>query len=336
MAGTSTTSLGTGPKITVVTTMKDEGPYILDWIAHYKTLGVTDFVVFTNDCSDSTDHILRCLNRAGVVEHRFNRVMRRGPHKSALMWAQYEQTVLESDWIMVIDVDEYLQINSGDGTLPGLIDQYPEADAISFVWRVFGNAGVKEIEATPVPQNFTLTQHERGDINENRFFKTMHRNTSKFERLGVHRPFLAEDAKDVRWILPNGQRLTEEQIATALFVYEDYGYEGAQLNHYALRSQDALLNKKARGRANHHTQGIAPGYWKKFDKNDVQDATLAENFGAAMNVKARLLRDATLRKYHEEALVWHRDQAARLRKKQEVKAFLQTIEGVEDEGQQAA
>ena len=121
------------PKITVVTTMKDEGPYILDWIAHYRSLGVTDFVVFTNDCSDPTDHILRCLNRLGCVHHRFNRVMRRGPHKSALMWAQYEPAVREADWVMVIDVDECLQIDAGDGTLPGLINMYPEVDAISFV-----------------------------------------------------------------------------------------------------------------------------------------------------------------------------------------------------------
>ncbi len=313
------------PKITVVTTMKDEGPYILDWISHYLSLGVTDFVVFTNDCSDPTDHILRILNQMGVIEHRFNRVMRRGPHKSALMWAGYEPTVRDSDWLMVIDVDEFLQINTGDGTLPGLIKDFPEADAISFVWRVFGNAGVKHIDSTPVPMGFTLTQERQGTAKENRFFKTMHRNTSKFERLGVHRPFLSETAKDVRWILPDGSRLTEKQIETALFVYEHYGYAGAQLNHYALRSMDALLNKKARGRANHHTGSIEPSYWRKFNKNHVQDATLAQNFDKALDIKARLLRNNTLREYHDKALEWHQKQAADIRKKPDFEAFMKVI-----------
>ena len=53
------------------------------------------------------------------------------------MWAQYEPAVREADWVIVIDVDEYLQIDVGDGTLPGLINMYPEVDAVSFVWRVF-------------------------------------------------------------------------------------------------------------------------------------------------------------------------------------------------------
>ncbi|OED48424.1 hypothetical protein AB838_10890 [Rhodobacteraceae bacterium (ex Bugula neritina AB1)] len=107
------------PNVVVVTSMKDEGPYILDWISHYKSIGVSDFVVFTNDCSDPTDHILRCLHRMGVIEHRFSRVMRRGPQKSALMWAESEPKVAAADWVMVVDVDEYLLVNSGDGLLTG-------------------------------------------------------------------------------------------------------------------------------------------------------------------------------------------------------------------------
>jgi hypothetical protein len=93
------------PKVTVVTTMKDEGPYILDWVAHYRALGATDIVVFTNDCNDPTDMILRNLNRLGYVHHGFNRVMRRGPHKSALMWALHEPVVNDAEWILVADVD---------------------------------------------------------------------------------------------------------------------------------------------------------------------------------------------------------------------------------------
>ncbi|MDC0739239.1 glycosyltransferase family 2 protein [Cognatishimia sp. SS12] len=240
------------PKITVVTSMKDEGPYILDWVSHYLALGVSDFVIFTNDCSDQTDHILRCLNRMGIVHHRFNRVMRRGPQKSALMWAEYEPAVRNANWLMVIDVDEYLQINTGDKTLPGLIRRHPEADAISFVWRIYGNADVAHLDQAPVPLGFTLTEHENSTAEDNRFFKTLFRNSSKFVRMGVHRPFLSETARDLHWVLPDGQRLTEEQIQSALFVSESYGYGAAQLNHYALRSMDSMLNKRLRGRANHH------------------------------------------------------------------------------------
>ena len=43
---------------TVVSTMKNEGPYIIDWVAHYKTLGFDHILVCTNDCTDPTVEIL--------------------------------------------------------------------------------------------------------------------------------------------------------------------------------------------------------------------------------------------------------------------------------------
>lgn len=318
------------PKVVVVTTMKDEGAYILDWISHYKSIGVTDFVIFTNDCSDPTDHILRCLNRMGVVQHRFNRVMRRGPHKSALMWAEYEPAVAAADWVLVVDVDEYLQINSGDGTLPGLLAERADADAVSFVWRIFGNAGVSQVDHLPVPQAFTRAEPEAGAPGEHRFFKTVHRNNGKFHRMGVHRPFLAVPPQEVNWQLADGTRLPEEELEGALHVRGGYGYEGAQLNHYALRSRDGFLNKKARGRANHFTSSIEPGYWHRFDRNEEEDRRLADRFEAALAVKEKLLRDAALREQHEAALIWHRRKGRKARISQEGQEFLELLKVSED------
>lgn len=316
------------PSVAVVTTMKDEGAYILDWISHYKALGVDDFVIFTNDCSDPTDHILRCLHRMGVVEHRFSRVMRRGPHKSALMWAEYEPKVANADWVLVIDVDEFLQINSGGGSLPGLLAEREAAgaDAVSFVWRVFGNAGVETADHAPVPQAFVRAEAEAGSGDEHRFFKTAFKNNGKFDRMGVHRPFLAAAPEDVNWQLADGTRLTREEAAGALFVRGGFGYDAAQLNHYALRSRDGFLNKKARGRANHFTASIEPGYWHKFNKNEVEDRRLADAFPAALAIKEELLKDARLREYHEAALVWHRRRGRKARISEEGQAFLQLLQ----------
>lgn len=314
------------PKVVVVTTMKDEGAYILDWISHYKSIGVSDFVIFTNDCSDPTDHILRCLHRMGVVEHRFSRVMRRGPHKSALMWAEYEPKVAEADWVLVVDVDEFLQINSGDGTLPGLLAARPDADAVSFVWRIFGNAGVQVVDHPPVPQAFVRAEPAEGRPDEHRFFKTAFRNNGKFDRMGVHRPFLAVPPAEVNWQLADGTVLPEQELEGALHVRGGYGYSAAQLNHYALRSRDGFLNKKARGRANHFTSSIEPGYWLKFDKNEEEDRRLADSFSAALRIKEELLQDARLREYHELALVWHRRKGRKARISTEGQAFLKNLE----------
>jgi hypothetical protein len=312
-------------KITVVTTMKDEGAYILDWISYYKALGVDDFVVFTNDCTDPTDHILRTLQAKGIIEHRFNKVMRRGAHKSALMWARYEPKVREADWLMVIDCDEYLQINVGDGTLPSLLEANKDADAISLVWRIYGNAGVKRIEDRPIPQIFTRAQPMEGGEGERRFFKTIFRNNGKFDRMGVHRPFLAVPPSEVHWVVPDGNRMMDEEIDGSIGVQDNYGYESAQLNHYALRSIDGFLNKRNRGRANHFGGAFEPSYWRRFDKNQVEETAMVDRFEIAREFRDELMADPDLQRFHEEAVEWHTRRARKARRTDEGKAFLQDV-----------
>ncbi len=53
-------------QVTAVSMMKDEGPFLLEWIAHHHlAVGFTDILVYTNDCSDGTDDMLMRLEELG-------------------------------------------------------------------------------------------------------------------------------------------------------------------------------------------------------------------------------------------------------------------------------
>jgi len=54
-------------RITAVSMMKDEAPYLLEWFAHHMAVGFTDILVYTNDCSDGTDAMLMRLEELGRV-----------------------------------------------------------------------------------------------------------------------------------------------------------------------------------------------------------------------------------------------------------------------------
>ena len=41
----------------IVTAMKNEGPFILEWAAYHLSIGFDRFLVYTNDCDDGTDAI---------------------------------------------------------------------------------------------------------------------------------------------------------------------------------------------------------------------------------------------------------------------------------------
>ena len=56
-------------RITAVTCVKNEGPFLLEWIAFNRLIGVTDFLFYSNDCSDGTDRLLDAqrLNDCGIA-----------------------------------------------------------------------------------------------------------------------------------------------------------------------------------------------------------------------------------------------------------------------------
>ena len=310
----------------IVSCMKNEGPYILDWIAYHKMIGVTDFLIYANDCDDRTFQILLELHRMRIIEFRFNHVLpRRGVQKSALWWAASEPIVAEADWLMMLDVDEYINIHIGNRMLKDLYEKHAAADAISLVWRRFGHAGVVEISDTPVPLEFS--QAETSQVTAHRFFKTVFRNNGKFERMGVHRPYLEWDPKDINWVLPNGEFVPEDEMPGILHVRENYGYETAQINHYALRSMDAFLGKKVRGRANHMSGKMGLGYWMKFDHNEERDESLHPLMKKAVVIKSTYLRESyILSDLVKESREIHRNLAKKIRSRDWGQDFVKQIQ----------
>ncbi|MEM8752397.1 MAG: glycosyltransferase family 2 protein, partial [Pseudomonadota bacterium] len=66
-----------GARRLIITSMKNEGPHIVEWVAYHRVIGFTDFLVYTNDCEDGTDAMLDRLQAMGVLAHERNRVLRR-------------------------------------------------------------------------------------------------------------------------------------------------------------------------------------------------------------------------------------------------------------------
>ena len=49
-------------KICSVLTVRNEGAFLLEWLAHHRAAGITDFVVLSNDCADGTDTMLDVID----------------------------------------------------------------------------------------------------------------------------------------------------------------------------------------------------------------------------------------------------------------------------------
>jgi hypothetical protein len=106
-----TTPPAAGRRVLAVTCMKNDGPFILEWIAYHRALGIADFLIYTNDCDDGTDEILQALQAHGIITHRSNNNWKgQSPQKAALNRAVSEEKYLDADWIVHFDIDEFINI----------------------------------------------------------------------------------------------------------------------------------------------------------------------------------------------------------------------------------
>ena len=131
--------------VMAVSMMKDEAPFLLEWIAHHLAVGFTDILVYTNDCSDGTDTMLMRLEELGLAHHRRNLIPDGvKPQPSALNHAQNEPLVGACDWVLVLDADEFLSVNHPSGQLEGMLDDAVArgGNGVVITWRIFGSGGV--------------------------------------------------------------------------------------------------------------------------------------------------------------------------------------------------
>ena len=320
-------------RVVVVTSMKNEGCFILEWIAYHLSIGVTHFLVYTNDCDDPTNEILDRLQALGHVtrlDNPFDRAAGQKPQRGALNDAATRAEVILADWVGVIDVDEFVNIHVGDGTFGALLSAAHDPNVISMTWRFFGNAGMHGFEDRWQTEQFTrcaplyLPKPRLGWG-----FKSFFRPDGPFAKLGVHRPLDLDPARagEVRWVNGSG-RVMPERVAGKgeWFSRKDsVGYDMVTLNHYVLRAAESYLVKRQRGRINHVDQDQGLHYWASRNYASEEDVSITRHLPRARAVFERLLADEVLAGLHQDAVAWHRARIAALMEVEDYRTLYQAI-----------
>lgn len=299
--------MGAAVRVTAVLCVRNEGAFLLEWLAHHRSCGITDVLVFSNDCEDGTDLMLDRLQELGWLTHQRNP----GPHPEGPQWAALKQAdrhplVTGADWVLPLDIDEFVNIHVGDRTIPALLAALPDATAITLTWRLFGNAGVVEYRDAPVTETFTRAAPRvlhwpwRAHL-----FKTLVRSDGSYGKLGVHRPRapVAERMAGQRWFDGSGRALPVAFHRGRIF--SDIGRDShalVQLNHYPLGAVESFLLKRDRGRAVHADGQLDAGYWveRNFDAEEDRTIVTLESRG----LREQLHADPILGRLHRAAVDW--------------------------------
>lgn len=311
---------------TVVTTMKNEGAFLLEWVAHHKALGFDAIVICTNDCADPTRTMALRLQEMGLVRHHATRSWAATSiQRSALKQVRRYPEVTGAEWLYVCDADEFLTVRIGDGGVRALVAAAsPGVEVIPVPWRIFGPGGQRDYQEGRVTQQFACARAmPPPGLLAPVYPKSVFRGLDQLHRIGVHQPVARPDlGRDLVREMPGGVPMTAQRHP--MFVQADYRF--AQVNHYCLRSRDSFLVKRDRGRVNHVGQSMDIDYWDRFDVAEVPCDAIRRYDAATERWLDDLLQDAVLWGLHQAAVIWHRARIAALHARADVAPIIAATE----------
>lgn len=299
------------------TAQKDEGPFILEWIAYHRLIGFTDIVVFSNDCSDGSDILLDRLADEGLIQHF---VTQPSPDESAQGHAgkcmEQMDVYKSADWVSWLDMDEFLNIQTGDNTVVALVEALGDASGIIMNWRLFGDSGIPAWSDGLVSEQFTKCAR-RNNANNNPV-KSFYKPNEVIESAYIHRPIFVPDVAETGnyYLNTEGDRISAEFLTTfrphgpplQVLQPDNRRYRLAQVNHYAVRTFDVFSLKKFRGSgmkpigASAEVRGKRHGdqFWKKRNRNEVADTSIHRHLPALKELRGTWLENEKIRAAHQD------------------------------------
>ena len=248
--------------VTLTAIAKNEGDYILEWIAYHFAIGVTKIVVYDNESTDDTWSILKQLSS---MRDDFEALAwpSKGLHESPQVEAySHSLQAVCTDWIMFLDIDEYL-VPFRDLTIQRFLSRVPaDAASVHINWRGFGSGGRTDRTHRFVTEDFICCSDRAWGNNTH--FKSIAR-TNLVKRVYIH----DIETREGRRLLSDLEEF--ETIYNGLS--NRSAHEGIQINHYQCKTFREFEERMSQGDANYHPlHGL-----KKRDASAERFAQLDEN-----------------------------------------------------------
>lgn len=259
-------------KVAVGAIVKNELPYLKEWIAYHRVLGVDHFVIADNNSTDGTFEFLKQLQKQGIVEtFRFPTLGEQAPQLPA-----YRKILSKIkgryDLVAFLDADEFIAITQPDLSLKHfLADVFSNQEISSLVlnWACFGSSGHLFKEEGNVISRFT--QHGKNTMGQNKHYKTIVR-PDKVKKF--YNPHMVELKSGIH--VDAQKQLLQPCSRKPFGLSEHVIWSPVRINHYIVKSlEEFLVRKSPNGSAARVGKIKHKKYFTSHDKNDLECLAVA-------------------------------------------------------------
>ena len=235
--------------VSILCIIKNEGPYLKEWIEYHKLIGIEHFYVYDNESNDDTNDILKPYIESGLVTYVLF------PGKDAQEHAYFDAVTKfknETKWLTAIDLDEFIVLHEKKN-ISDFMEDYADCSQVSLRWMIYGSSGHEKEPKGLVIENF------KSHAKEPTFSPKSIFNPRTVVWCGAHYMWLCG-----KWVDENG---------VDFGATKELSVNKAQINHYVIKSWEEFYRRKAaRGCVDNKSFGEdLRKYFNIFDINDVTD-----------------------------------------------------------------
>jgi Glycosyltransferase family 92 len=216
--------------ITAVAILRAEDPFLDEWIAYHRLLGVERFVLYDDDPRQNLRVLLqKHLDYITIFDWKDGYHVAPGRNRQT---RAYEHALRNtcSEWLTFIDGDEFIVLRNHD-SIQEFVSDFGSSQAIVLTWHVFGHNGHFSNPKGLITESLTRRQKEPGRMTKS-----------------IVRPEYVIAVPNAHACKMRNHRLVHDANQR---VYTNDPYPGktstAHVNHYMCRSFENWMSRVGRG-----------------------------------------------------------------------------------------
>ena len=240
-------------EFTITAIMKNEGPYLKEWLDYHILVGVEKFYLYDNESTDNTTEVLKPYIDKGIVDYTYwpGKIQQMHTYKDSI-----SKHAMETRWMGIIDLDEFI-VPVQHKTITDYLKTLPSNFAELVVgWIIYGSSGHKTKQEGLLLENYKKHADKswgiKSIVNPRLVYDTTNPHTHEVAGF-----IIDENGKKLGKIIQTEKRnITTNKI---------------RVNHYVTKSFDEYYARTKRGSA---AQKNSPRPLEKFnmyDRNEVYD-----------------------------------------------------------------